>query len=152
MIFLNINELYEDQITPSTLENTAGMVLKEYGPEEEPDLTIAIEDNEQLHKLNLEFLGVDDATDVLSFPAEETDPDSGNLYIGDIIISFPKAAGQAQTAGHSIEAEIQLLVVHGVLHLLGYDHATPEEKKEMWDLQAKMIERLKIPIKKLPED
>ncbi len=79
-------------------------------------------------------------TDVLSFPASETDPETGTSYLGDILVSIPRAEAQAQAAGHPLEAEVQLLVVHGVLHLLGYDHANPEEKSRMWAAQAEVLE------------
>lgn len=95
-----------------------------------------------LHELNRDYLGVDAPTDVLSFPASESDPETGATYLGDILISIPRAAQQAQAAGHPLEAEVQLLVVHGVLHLLGHDHAEAEEKARMWAGQEKVLERL----------
>ena len=91
-------------------------------------------DNPHLQELNREYLGMDAPTDVLSFPASETDPETGARYLGDILISIPRAEEQAQSAGHPLEAEVQLLVVHGVLHLLGYDHAEARKRKvqQMW--------------------
>ena len=86
------------------------------------------------------------------FQPIETDPDTGHLYLGDIIISLPIALTQSASAGHPLQNELQLLVVHGMLHLLGYDHADPEMKKEMWELQAKLLAELSVEIKKLPED
>ncbi|MDP2777432.1 MAG: rRNA maturation RNase YbeY, partial [Anaerolineales bacterium] len=86
------------------------------------DITIVLTDDAQLHELNRDYLGVDAPTDVLSFPASESDPETGSTYLGDILISIPRAAQQAQAAGHPVDAEVQLLVVHAVLHLLGYDH------------------------------
>lgn len=106
------------------------------------DLSIALSDDRHLHELNLDYLGVDSPTDVLSFPAAEVDPETEGLYLGDIAISIPRAMQQAQNAGHPVEAEAQLLVVHGVLHLLGYDHSTDEEKAVMWAEQARVLERL----------
>ncbi|NWF63173.1 MAG: rRNA maturation RNase YbeY [Chloroflexi bacterium] len=106
------------------------------------DLSIVLTDDRQLHELNLDYLGVDAPTDVLSFPAGEIDPETETLYLGDIAISIPRALQQAQNGGHSLEAEVQLLVVHGALHLLGYDHSTDEEKNVMWAEQAKVLERL----------
>jgi probable rRNA maturation factor len=85
---------------------------------------------------------VDAPTDVLSFPASEEDPETGASYLGDILISIPRAAQQALAGGHPLEAEVQLLVVHGVLHLLGHDRAEAEEKALMWNEQAKGLERL----------
>jgi len=106
------------------------------------DITIVLTDDAQLHELNRDYLGVDAPTDVLSFPASELDPETGSTYLGDILISIPRAVQQAQAAGHPIEAEVQLLVVHGVLHLLGYDHAEADEKARMWAEQSKVLERL----------
>ena len=106
------------------------------------DLTIVIGDDTQLHALNRQFLGVDAPTDVLSFPVDDTDPDSGERYLGDILISYPRAAAQAASAGHVVQEELQLLVVHGVLHLLGLDHAAPEEKTRMWEIQAQVLKSL----------
>ena len=106
------------------------------------DLSIILTDDARLHELNLNYLGVDAPTDVLSFPASETDPDTGARYLGDILISVPRAQTQADAAGHSLESEVQLLVVHGVLHLIGHDHAVAKEKARMWKAQAEILERL----------
>ena len=108
----------------------------------DPDTPIVLTDDRQLHELNRDYLGVDAPTDVLSFPASESDPETGSTYLGDILISIPRANQQAQTAGHPVEAEVQLLVVHGVLHLLGYDHADEDEKARMWEEQGKVLEKL----------
>jgi probable rRNA maturation factor len=106
------------------------------------DLSIVLTDDAQLHQLNRDYLGVDAPTDVLSFPASETDPETGVSYLGDVLVSIPRAEAQAQSAGHPLEAELQLLVVHGVLHLLGHDHANPEDKARMWSAQAQVLEKL----------
>jgi probable rRNA maturation factor len=106
------------------------------------ELSIILTDEARLQELNLNYLGIDAPTDVLSFPASETDPETGARYIGDILISLPRAQAQADAAGHPLEAEVQLLVVHGVLHLLGHDHAQAEEKARMWQAQAEVLERL----------
>lgn len=134
-----------------TLE-TSSPLNPDLGPEwAEGDLTIVLTDDRQLHELNLDYLDVDAPTDVLSFPASELDPETGVLYLGDIAISVPRAAQQAESAGHSLEAEVQLLVVHGTLHLLGYDHSTDEEKAVMWAEQAKVLERLGLSRIKIQE-
>jgi probable rRNA maturation factor len=106
------------------------------------NLSVVLTDNRRLHKLNRDYLGVDAPTDVLSFPASESDPETGARYIGDILISVPYAAKGAKQAGNSLEAELQLLVVHGVLHLLGHDHAKPKDKSKMWKAQAQILESL----------
>ncbi|MBL8097922.1 MAG: rRNA maturation RNase YbeY [Anaerolineales bacterium] len=115
------------------------------------DITIVLTDDKQLHELNKEFLDVDSPTDVLSFPASETDPETGTVYLGDILISIPRAAQQAESAGHSLEAEVQLLTVHGTLHLLGFDHASEEEKNLMWSKQAEVLQRLGLSRIKIQE-
>ena len=106
------------------------------------DLTIVLTDDAQLHELNRNYLDIDAPTDVLSFPASETDPETGRRYLGDILISVPRAREQARAAGHVLEAEVQLLAVHGTLHLLGFDHAETGEKARMWKAQAEVLESL----------
>jgi probable rRNA maturation factor len=124
------------------LERAARFTLELQSDSTDADITIVLTDDQQLHELNRDFLGVDAPTDVLSFPASEEDPETGASYLGDILISIPRAAQQALAGGHPLEAEVQLLVVHGVLHLLGHDHAEAEEKALMWNEQAKVLERL----------
>ncbi len=124
------------------LERAAYAALEYEAESKEAELSIVLTDNAHLQELNLNYLGIDAPTDVLSFPASETDPESGARYIGDILISIPRAESQAEAAGHPLEAEVQLLVVHGVLHLLGHDHAEPEEKARMWKAQAEILESL----------
>jgi probable rRNA maturation factor len=106
------------------------------------DLTIVLGDDAQLRELNREYLGIDASTDVLSFPADEMDPDTGAAYLGDVLISIPLALAQARAAGHSLESELQLLVVHGVLHLLGHDHVETAGKARMWTAQTEVLRRL----------
>lgn len=108
------------------------------------DLSLVLTDDAHLQNLNRDFLHHDAPTDVLAFPAEESDPETGRSYLGDVIISLPRAAEQARERGHPIEAEMQLLVVHGVLHLLGHDHAGETEKAAMWAAQAAILETLGI--------
>ena len=128
----------------SLLERTAQMTLDHVHAEgsRSADLTIVLTDDAQLHELNRDYLGVDAPTDVLSFPADEEDPETGVRYLGDILISIPRAKQQAEAAGHAIEAEVQLLVVHGTLHLLGHDHAKAREKARMWKAQAEVMSKL----------
>jgi probable rRNA maturation factor len=126
------------------LERAAQMALEHADAERSrsADLTIVLTDDAQLHELNRDYLGVDAPTDVLSFPADEDDPESGVRYLGDILISIPRAKQQAKATGHPLEAEVQLLVVHGTLHLLGHDHATVREKARMWKAQAEVMSKL----------
>lgn len=126
----------------SLVRSAARTALLHQGIAEPCELTIYLTDDAHIQALNRDFLGIDSPTDVLSFPAGERDPQQGQLYLGDIVLSLPRAIEQSQKAGHSLDAEIQLLVVHGVLHLLGHDHAEPEEKRRMWDAQSAILEQL----------
>lgn len=124
------------------LERAARATLTQQGQSPEADLSIVLTDDKRLRELNREYLAIDAATDVLSFPASESDPETGAPYLGDILLSVPRARAQAKAAGHALEAEVQLLVVHGVLHLLGHDHAKPMEKARMWKAQAEIMAEL----------
>lgn len=141
----------QDFLESALLERAARITLDLESAPVDADLTIVLTDDAQLHELNLEYLGVDAPTDVLSFPASESDPETGIPYLGDILISIPRAAQQAQAAGHSVEAEVQLLVVHGTLHLLGHDHAEAEEKTRMWNAQAEVMSRLGLSYVKIQD-
>ena len=124
------------------LERAANTALEYSGKTLDSELTIVLTNDARLQELNRDYLGIDAPTDVLSFPASELDPETGARYIGDILISVARAESQATTAGHPLESEVQLLVVHGVLHLLGHDHAEAMEKARMWKAQAEVLERL----------
>jgi probable rRNA maturation factor len=127
-------------IDPRVLERAAKAALSHESAHGE--VSIVMSDDEQLQQLNNEYLGIDAPTDVLSFPAGETNPETGETYLGDILISLPRAALQAEAAGHPLADEVQLLVVHGVLHLLGYDHAAADEKARMWTAQAAILQSI----------
>jgi len=151
MIHIQIEEPFEASIEPELLEKAALAVLQHQAYDLAAELSVVIDSDEKLRQLNRDFLGIDAPTDVLSFPSEEFDPDEQAEYIGDVVISFPRALTQAQAAGHAVVNEIQLLVVHGVLHLLGHDHAEPQEKSKMWQAQAEILASLGVTILKLPE-
>jgi probable rRNA maturation factor len=140
VIHIEINPSLRTNLVPDILERAALTVLAHQSAD--GDLTIVLTDDAQLRELNRDYLGINAPTDVLSFPASETDPETARRYLGDILISIPRANEQAHAAGHALEAEVQLLTVHGTLHLLGYDHAEADEKARMWKAQAEVLERL----------
>jgi len=112
--------------------------------------TILLTDDASIQELNRRYADVDAPTDVLSFSAWEGDPGfviapEMAAYLGDIVISVPYAARQAVAAGHALDAELRLLVVHGILHLLGYDHATDAEEAIMWEKQQSILDDLTSP-------
>ena len=132
----------EFTVPKDLLERATHAALEHQAESPDSELTIVLTDDARLKELNRDYLGIDAPTDVLSFPASETDPETGARYIGDILISIPRAKSQATAAGHPLESEVQLLVVHGVLHLLGHDHANNEDKARMWKAQYEILMQL----------
>jgi probable rRNA maturation factor len=130
----------------SLFQNAGEAALQEAGASLNSDLTILLTEDEHMRRLNGEFLGIDEPTDVLAFPADYNDPDTGNPYLGDVMISYPRAQEQAAAGGHTAAQELELLVVHGILHLLGYDHVEPDDKDAMWALQQRSLARLDNPL------
>lgn len=118
------------------------------------EITLLLTDDAQLQTLNHDYRGIDQPTDVLSFTAGETMPGmkGDESYLGDIVISVPAAKRQAKQGDHSLKSELQLLTVHGALHLLGFDHEEPEEKDRMWWAQASILAQLGAEISGPPED
>ncbi len=149
MIFVSVSDAVNPGVDVSILEQAAQETIRQAAGETYDagnDATILLTGDEQLHELNQKYLGVDAPTDVLSFPADLVDPETNVNYLGDVLISFPRALAQAAGGGHPVEQELRLLVVHGMLHLLGYDHSQPEEKEKMWAIQAKILSKLGCPL------
>ncbi|GAB4580296.1 MAG: rRNA maturation RNase YbeY [Anaerolineales bacterium] len=146
MIHIQIDEAYQPVLAETLFEQAAQAVLTHQAAPPNSALTLVLTGDETLHDLNLRFMGIDAPTDVLSFPSGEPDPETEEIYLGDILISYPRAAAQAEQGGHPITAELQLLTVHGLLHLLGHDHANAEEKARMWQAQGQILEALGCPI------
>jgi probable rRNA maturation factor len=139
---VQIDRPHRGPIAPLVLRAAARAALTHQAAPWPRELTIRLTGDEELRRLNREFRGHDDVTDVLSFPADDVDPETGARYLGDIALSLPRAQAQAARGGHSVLAEAQLLVVHGVLHLLGHDHAKKREQARMWQAQAEILAAL----------
>ncbi|RRG09662.1 MAG: rRNA maturation RNase YbeY [Lactobacillus sp.] len=119
---------------------------------DDTEMSVTFVNNDRIQELNREYRGVDRATDVISFAIEDNADDDFPLVmddelaaeipenIGDIFVSVDKIAEQAKFLGHSNDRELGFLVVHGFLHLNGYDHQTPEDEKEMFTLQRKILD------------
>lgn len=152
MINLQIAESLESQVSADAVLSAVQAALNYYDPSLQVNLTVAVDTDETLRTLNLQYRGVNAPTDVLSFNADEIDPETGQTYLGDILISYDRALAQAEKAGHSAQNELQLLAVHGTLHLLGFDHGEEDEKQRMWAAQAEILERIGCRILQLPED
>ena len=127
----------------------------------EVQVNIILTNNEEIHQINLEHRGVDAPTDVLSFPMIEYaypsdftvleadgmdnfDPDTGELLLGDIVISVDKVIEQAEKYNHGVKREYAFLIAHSMLHLFGYDHMEELERETMEHKQAEILERLNI--------
>lgn len=152
MIHFELHDPFSSKVDTSRLKNVITHALAANEKQAATvELTLVVTDDAEIRELNQQYLGVDAPTDVLSFPSDEFDPDSNLQYIGDIILSFPRAEEQALKNEHPVEAEIELLVVHAVLHLLGFDHAEPDEKHAMWQKQKQILDELGTPLKVFPE-
>ncbi len=148
---LNIEKEYDPDLGidyEGTALQVAEQVLTEEECPYEAEVSILLTSDEKIHRLNLEYRGIDRPTDVLSFPqieyenpadlsmAEERgtecfNPDTGELFLGDIIISLDRVKEQAANYGHSTRREFAFLVAHSMFHLLGYDHMTEEDARDM---------------------
>ena len=144
-----------------TVEKVANAVLDMEGCPYEVQLNVLLTDNDGIHAYNKEYRNIDRETDVLSFPnldftvpgdfdisedrvADYFDPDTGELILGDIIISVDRVREQAESYGHSRKREFAFLVVHSMLHLCGYDHMEPEEAEVMEAKQEQVLASLGI--------
>lgn len=151
-----VNDEYQDQLEPEYLEKTALAVLKHIRPESNLGLGIVIAGDEEVRQLNRQYRGIDATTDVLSFAlqdefSEDSEDEAigqfpysanGIEQLGEVIISLPQAARQAETSGHNLLRETTVLLIHGVLHLLGFDHQTDEEAEIMEKHEADILESL----------
>ncbi|MFY1636997.1 rRNA maturation RNase YbeY [Solwaraspora sp. WMMB335] len=140
------NESGADVDTDAVLA-VARHALDEMGVNPLAELSVLLVDEDYMAELNHRWMGADKPTDVLAFPMDEGSVDHGPGesnpgepgLLGDIVLCPEVAAKQAAAAGHTAADELHLLTVHGVLHLLGYDHAEPDEEREMFDLQARLL-------------
>lgn len=138
-IFIHANSEYAH--AAQVLENAsrAAMIHQNAAPGE---LSIVLVGEERMRQFNLQYADVDAPTDVLAFCDGSIDPDSNTTYHGDLIICYPIAELQASLGAHSINDELSLLTIHGVLHLLGHDHAGQKTKAAMWSAQSAILKEL----------
>jgi len=146
VISIIVPEQFRLQISDQNLLASVEKTMLVDGVSDSPSLSLIITDDEEMKKLNQTYRGINKTTDVLSFGGDFTDPDLDSRYLGDVIISFPQAEEQALRRGHDVDAELQLLAAHGVLHLLGYDHDTQSAKEVMWQVQTQILEILGLAI------
>jgi probable rRNA maturation factor len=127
-------------------------VLDRHDVDKDSAISIVFVNDEEMAGYNRQFRGVDTPTDVLSFPADAPPIDIPGEppYLGDLIVAFSYASAQAAREGHVLDESLSLLVIHGTLHLLGYDHDTPERRAKMWAAQAEALRALGIPTEIVP--
>lgn len=121
--------------------------LKTLGIEDDVEVSCVLVDDERIHEINREYRHIDRSTDVISFAMEDNDQfyvECMPRTLGDIFISVDHAKKQAEEYGHSLRREMCFLFTHGILHLLGYDHMTDEQEKEMFGLQDQILGALSI--------
>ena len=135
-----------ESVDEPTLVTLARHVLGRLSVHPAAELSVLLVDEATMSGLHERWMGEPGPTDVLAFPMDELDMppgpnagDAGPALLGDVVLCPQVAARQAATAGHPTEAELHLLCTHGILHLLGYDHADAEEEREMFQLQAEIL-------------
>lgn len=157
-IDVQVDEPFADEVDRASLVAAVRATLQQQEVTRAA-LTLVVTDDAEVQRLNRTYRGVDEPTDVLSFAEQDTDlpPDAAGtartaqlvlppeltaqqaLYLGDIIIAYPYTKRQAERNERRLLAELRLLTIHGTLHLLGHDHATPAEKAEMWAIQNSVL-------------
>jgi probable rRNA maturation factor len=143
-VTIDVNNESGVDVDEKALAGLARFVLDELRIHPLAELSVLLVDSDAMAALHVQWMDEAGPTDVLSFPMDELrpgrdgDPTPAGL-LGDVVLCPEVAAQQARTAGHSTAEELLLLTTHGILHLLGYDHAEPEEEKEMFALQRRLL-------------
>lgn len=147
-VVIQIAPRFRGEIDEEDLRCVAAEVLHQEGVKGEIELSLVITDDEAIRQLNRRFRGVDAPTDVLAFGAgaEErfVSPPDSPPYLGDVVISYQRAQAQAEEWGHPVAEELKLLVVHGILHLLGYDHQEEADAQKMREREKRLCETLRV--------
>lgn len=164
MVDVLIRPRFERAVDVEQIRAAAQAALRHQGAPDRASLCVVIVDDVEIQALNRQYRGIDAPTDVLSFgmqtddelndePSDEApgttfvvapeQQEETDAYLGDVIIAFPQVVAQAAQQGHSTGQELSLLIVHGVLHLLGHDHATPQDEAHMWAIQDQVLEAMR---------
>ncbi|MFQ6172752.1 rRNA maturation RNase YbeY [Oryzobacter sp. R7] len=143
---MSIDVLNETDVVLDELElvNISRYVLEQMRVHPQAELCIRLVDEAAMETLHVQWMDLPGPTDVMSFPMDELRPGRDGVepqegMLGDIVLCPTVAARQAREAGHATEEELLLLTTHGILHLLGFDHAEPDEEKEMFELQRQLL-------------
>lgn len=141
---IEVNNETTSELDEKELSDLCRFVLDRMRIHPQAELAVLLVDPDTMEQLHLKWMDEPGPTDVLSFPMDELRPTPDDEepkpgLLGDVVLCPDVARRQAKQAGHSAEDELHLLTTHGILHLLGYDHAEPEEEKEMFDLQGQLL-------------
>lgn len=140
---IDVNNESDFEVNELEISSQAQFMLKRLHINPASELSILLVDEVAMAALHEKFMDEPGPTDVLSFPMDElregTAENLSEGMLGDVVLCPAVAARQGETAGHSMEVELRLLLTHGILHLLGHDHAEPEEHKTMFGLQAQLL-------------
>lgn len=146
MLNLILPNSYAKKIDQSRLASAFREGINVLGLAKNTSLTLRVTNNRLIRQYNHAWRGENSPTDVLSFENAYTDPETGEEYLGDIVISFEKARQQALVGGHAVQSEIELLFLHGLLHLAGFDHDQKEEWAEMTKTQDQILKKIGNPL------
>lgn len=146
MIYFSVANKLRKQIEQSRLEQAARLALQSVEQPETASIVVKLTTDKQIQKLNAKYRGMDKPTDVLSFENQYIDPENGELFLGDIIIALETASTQAALNGNSLQHELEMLLVHGVLHLTGYDHTDRQDRELMSKTQDTILKALGNPL------
>jgi probable rRNA maturation factor len=148
---IRIEKPFVGLVSKQWLRRAVKLTLANAGISSQVELGLVIAGDETVHELNRSYRGVDRTTDVISFAlserGEKTEvfiaPPDDVIHLGEVIISYPQAKRQAEEQRHPVEKEMALLVAHGLLHLLGYDHELPEQAQRMRAMESKVLHAIK---------
>jgi len=153
-ISISIEPTLKVSLDENWLQKIATETLKTEGITSSVEIGLVVTDSKTIQKLNKTYRGYDKSTDVLAFHMTPTtnqkpeqlfiSPPDGIYHLGEVVISYPQAVKQAQQQSHSIERELALLIVHGVLHLLGYDHELARDSRKMRAKENEILEKLEL--------
>lgn len=139
---LQIDPSWKQQVEPERIRRAVRAVIDAEGARDDAEVSIVIVDDDEMTRMHAAYRDERGTTDVLSFPFEAPAVAEESAYLGDVVICYPQAKRQAEEEGHAPHDELDLLTVHGMLHLLGYADETEEDRAVMWTRQAEILRRL----------
>lgn len=149
VIHVTVSRKFGRCISRKWLIKTVQKVLQSAGLAMTVEIGLVITGDKTIRRLNRIYRGEDETTDVLAFPMSSQEdthfvqPPDGIRHLGEVIVCYPQATRQCEPHGHTVTEELKLLIVHGVLHLLGYDHETPSEKARMQEKEEEILAKIR---------